>query len=53
MGEVHIFTASTRAYADPIIDEIDPNGYITGRYFREHCKADKNGNLIKPMDIIT
>ncbi len=35
MGEVHIFTASTRAYADPIIDEIDPNGYITGRYYRE------------------
>ena len=35
MGEVHIFTASTKAYADPIIDEIDPHGYITGRYYRE------------------
>ena len=32
---------------------IDPNGYITGRYYREHCTKDKKGNLVKPMDIIT
>ena len=24
MGELHIFTASARSYADPIIDVIDP-----------------------------
>jgi TFIIF-interacting CTD phosphatase-like protein len=35
MGQLHIFTASTRSYADPVIDMIDPNGYITGRYYRE------------------
>jgi carboxy-terminal domain RNA polymerase II polypeptide A small phosphatase len=53
VGQVHIFTAATKSYADPVIDMIDPNGYVTGRYYREHCKTDKNGNLIKPMDIIT
>ena len=48
-----MFTASTKSYADPIIDHIDPHGYITGRYYREHCKTDNKGNLIKPMDVIT
>ena len=36
-----------------MIDAIDPNGYITGRYYREHCKVDKKGSLVKPMEIIT
>lgn len=53
MGEIHIFTASARSYADAVIDVIDPNGYITGRFYREHCSTDKKGNLIKPMDVIT
>jgi len=35
MGSLHIFTAATKSYADPVIDMIDPNGYITGRYYRE------------------
>ena len=35
MGQVHIFTAATKSYAEPVIDMIDPNGYITGRYYRE------------------
>ena len=35
MGEVHLFTASTRQYADPIIDEIDPKGFIKKRFYRE------------------
>lgn len=64
MGSLHIFTAATKSYADPVIDMIDPNGYITGRYYREvttysesnfeqHCKIDKHGNYYKPMEIIT
>lgn len=53
MGELHVFTASARSYADPVIDAIDPDGYITGRYYREHCTTDKKGALIKPMEIIT
>lgn len=35
MGQVHIFTAATKSYAEPVIDMIDPNGYVTGRYYRE------------------
>lgn len=53
MGTLHIFTASIKAYADPIIDAIDPQGYITGRYYREHCVLDKKGQLIKNMDVVT
>jgi len=53
MGEIHIFTASARSYADPVIDMIDPKGYITGRYYKEHCTFDKMGNIIKPMEIIS
>ncbi len=52
-GEVHVFTASTKAYADPVLDAIDPHGYITGRYYREHCTVDKSGSLVKNMDMIT
>jgi carboxy-terminal domain RNA polymerase II polypeptide A small phosphatase len=53
MGEIHIFTASSRSYADPVIDMIDPEGYITGRYYREHCTYDKKGNIIKQVEIIS
>jgi len=53
MGEIYLFTASTAQYADPIIDEIDPKGFIKKRFYREHCKQDKEGVLLKPMEIIT
>ncbi len=53
LGQIHIFTASTRSYADAVLNVIDQNGYITGRYYREHCSTDKKGNLIKPMELIT
>lgn len=53
MGTIHVFTASTQSYADPILDAIDPKGHIKGRFYREHCKLDKLGNHVKPMDIVT
>jgi TFIIF-interacting CTD phosphatase-like protein len=52
MGELHLFTASTKAYADPIIDAIDPHGYITGRFYRDNCQII-NGKYIKQMEVVT
>jgi len=52
-GEVHVYTASTRQYADQVLDQIDPRGYVTGRYYREHCVVGKDGQLTKSMDVIT
>ena len=33
--EISIFTSSTKGYADPIIDYIDPGKIIKKRYYRE------------------
>jgi TFIIF-interacting CTD phosphatase-like protein len=30
-----IFTAGVQDYADPLIDLIDPNGFITKRHYRD------------------
>ena len=35
--EVVIFTASLQAYADVILDDIDGNGYISRRFYRNDC----------------
>lgn len=36
-----VFTASAPAYADPILDRIDTNGYIKRRYYRADCVAKR------------
>lgn len=35
--ELVIFTASLSKYADPLMNQMDPNAYCTMRLFREHC----------------
>lgn len=35
--EVCIFTASIKEYADTILNDIDVNGYISRRFYRNHC----------------
>lgn len=35
--ELVIFTASDQGYADQVIDELDPHGYISHRLYRRHC----------------
>jgi hypothetical protein len=35
--EICVFTASIRRYADPVIDLIDPNRYVSRRFYRESC----------------
>ncbi len=53
LGTVSLFTASMKSYADQIVDDIDPKGIIKKRYYRDHCKTDKNGNILKDMAQIT
>lgn len=46
--ECVIFTASLSKYADPLMNQMDPNGYCTMRLFREHCTF-LNGVFTKDM----
>jgi CTD small phosphatase-like protein 2 len=50
--ELCIFTAGDKAYADAILDRIDPNKeYIAHRLYRQHCT--KRGNFyVKDLRII-
>uniref|UniRef100_A0A6B2LKT3 FCP1 homology domain-containing protein n=1 Tax=Arcella intermedia TaxID=1963864 RepID=A0A6B2LKT3_9EUKA len=47
--DIYIFTASVKAYADPLINLIDPDNLVKGRYFRESCIEHKNGIYIKDL----
>jgi Dullard-like phosphatase family protein len=39
--ETHIFTASMAVYADPLLNQLDPDGTMfSGRWYREHCTFD-------------
>jgi len=40
--EIVIYTASLSIYADPLLDELDPNNYASYRLFREHCTQINN-----------
>lgn len=46
--EVVIYTASMKEYADPLLDIIDPHGFITKRFFRQHCTFH-NGIYVKDL----
>ena len=46
--EVVIFTASLQRYADPIIDQIDPNYVVTQRLYRQHCTS-LSGGYVKDL----
>lgn len=37
--EIIVFTAGQKEYADTILNELDPNGYISRRMYREHCSV--------------
>ncbi len=49
--EVIIYTASLSKYADPLMDQMDLQGYCTARLFREHC-AFVNGVFVKDMSVL-
>jgi hypothetical protein len=46
--EIVIFTASLPKYANPLLDELDPNGSIDYRLFRQHCTRYRN-SYVKDM----
>ncbi|EEA06081.1 NLI interacting factor-like phosphatase family protein [Cryptosporidium muris RN66] len=46
LGDLCIFTASTKTYAEKVLKSIDPNGkYIRYKLFREHCTVYKKGYM--------
>eukprot|EP00579_Thalassiosira_antarctica_P000242 CAMPEP_0201869466 /NCGR_PEP_ID=MMETSP0902-20130614/2976_1 /ASSEMBLY_ACC=CAM_ASM_000551 /TAXON_ID=420261 /ORGANISM="Thalassiosira antarctica, Strain CCMP982" /LENGTH=489 /DNA_ID=CAMNT_0048394983 /DNA_START=240 /DNA_END=1709 /DNA_ORIENTATION=- len=50
--EVVIFTASQQAYADKLLDKIDPDGkFIRHRMFRDSC-LPVEGNFLKDLTIL-
>ena len=52
--KVAIFTAGTKAWADPIISHLDPEGtMIEKRYFRQFCSRTKDGTYVKDLSLIT
>jgi len=47
--EVVVFTASSRSYADQVLDVIDPEGRcISKRLYRQHC-TEVQGGFVKDM----
>lgn len=52
MFEVVVFTASLSEYADPVLDELDPdNNMVHHRLFREHC-SNTNGLFVKDLSLL-
>lgn len=49
--EIVIFTAATKQYADPIIDDIDPDKVISHRLYRRDTYVEGNVH-IKDLEII-
>lgn len=52
--EIVLFTAGTREYARPIVDELDPLAVLFDRcYYRDSCKTDiATGNVVKDLSIV-
>lgn len=49
--DVIIFTASTQAYADQIIDHIDPQRVVQHRLYRESCSFVKSQIFVKDLRV--
>lgn len=49
--EVVMFTSRLNIYADPILDGMDPNGYIAHRLYRAETKFEK-GVFVKDLSVM-
>lgn len=49
--EVVVFTASIKDYADKILNEIDPQGYVSKRLYRDSCKK-VNDAYVKDLTLL-
>ena len=47
--EVAVWTAGIKEYAEPVLDWIDPNGYITTRLYRDSCTEQDDGSYVKDL----
>ena len=50
--EIIVWTAGTRSYAEPILDWLDPNGYITTRLYRDSCTEQEDGSFLKDLSTL-
>lgn len=48
-AEVIVFTAGVQGYARPLTDAIDPEGYITGRLYRDACVSTRYSDHVKDL----
>jgi RNA polymerase II subunit A small phosphatase-like protein len=49
--EVVVFTASLDKYANPLMDILDPKGFVKVRLFRESC-VQHYGNYVKDLSLL-
>ncbi|EGZ24411.1 hypothetical protein PHYSODRAFT_325530 [Phytophthora sojae] len=49
--EIVIYTASLSKYADPLLDQLDPEGVIKYRLYRQHC-VQYEGNYVKDLSLL-
>mmetsp|Transcript_50544 Transcript_50544/g.130524 ORF Transcript_50544/g.130524 Transcript_50544/m.130524 type:complete len:324 (-) Transcript_50544:55-1026(-) len=47
--DVYVFTASSQAYADQVLDQLDPEKrLLSGRLYRQHC-TERGGGFLKDL----
>ncbi len=48
--DVYLYTASVRAYAEPLVEKLDPrHKRFKGAYFRDSCTVDTAGHATKDL----
>jgi len=48
--ELIVWTAGEQIYADSVLDILDPNGYISHRFYRKHCVRLDATTFVKHLE---